>query len=47
MISEEYLKLCLYLHKKLTLMEKIFDNTQVAFSLKSDTELDRAYFLFK
>ena len=28
-------------------MEKIFDNTQVAFSLKSDTELDRAYFLFK
>ncbi|UPQ79426.1 proline dehydrogenase family protein [Flavobacterium azooxidireducens] len=28
-------------------MDKIFDNTQVAFSLKSDTELDRAYFLFK
>jgi len=28
-------------------MEKIFTNTQVAFSLKSDTELDRAYFLFK
>ncbi|OOV16531.1 proline dehydrogenase family protein [Flavobacterium sp. LM4] len=28
-------------------MEKIFDNTKVAFSLKSDTELDRAYFLFK
>ncbi len=28
-------------------MKKIFDNTQVAFSLKSDTELDRAYFLFK
>jgi proline dehydrogenase len=28
-------------------MEKIFNNTQVAFSLKSDTELDRAYFLFK
>ena len=28
-------------------MEKIFDNTHVAFSLKSDTELDRAYFLFK
>ncbi len=28
-------------------MEKIFDNTEVAFSLKSDTELDRAYFLFK
>ncbi|WP_269235824.1 proline dehydrogenase family protein [Flavobacterium flavigenum] len=28
-------------------MEKIFDNTQVAFSLKSDTELDRSYFLFK
>lgn len=28
-------------------MEKIFNNTEVAFSLKSDTELDRAYFLFK
>jgi proline dehydrogenase len=28
-------------------MEKIFNNTKVAFSLKSDTELDRAYFLFK
>jgi len=28
-------------------MENIFNNTQIAFSLKSDTELDRAYFLFK
>ena len=28
-------------------MEKIFDNTQIAFALKSDSELDRAYFLFK
>nr|WP_315187801.1 proline dehydrogenase family protein [uncultured Flavobacterium sp.] len=28
-------------------MEKIFKNTQTAFALKSDTELDRAYFLFK
>ena len=28
-------------------MHNIFNNTQVAFSLKSDTELDRAYFLFK
>ncbi|MQP24158.1 proline dehydrogenase [Flavobacterium sp. LMO8] len=28
-------------------MNIIFDNTQVAFSLKSDTELERAYFLFK
>ncbi len=28
-------------------MEKIFNNTETAFSLKSDTELDRAYFLFK
>lgn len=28
-------------------MNKIFDNTQIAFSLKSDTELERAYFLFK
>jgi proline dehydrogenase len=28
-------------------MNKIFNNTEVAFSLKSDTELNRAYFLFK
>jgi len=28
-------------------MENIFKNTQIAFSLKSDTELERAYFLFK
>ena len=28
-------------------MKKLFNNTQIAFSLKSDTELDRAYFLFK
>jgi proline dehydrogenase len=28
-------------------MEKIFNDTEVAFALKSDTELDRAYFLFK
>lgn len=28
-------------------MENLFDNTQIAFSLKSDIELDRAYFLFK
>ncbi len=28
-------------------MDNFFDNTQTAFALKSDTELDRAYFLFK
>jgi len=28
-------------------MRNLFNNTQIAFSLKSDTELDRAYFLFK
>ncbi len=28
-------------------MKNIFNNTQIAFSLKSDTELERAYFLFK
>ncbi|HSD06179.1 proline dehydrogenase family protein [Flavobacterium sp.] len=28
-------------------MNNIFNNTQIAFALKSDTELDRAYFLFK
>tara|TARA_R110002050_G_scaffold296426_1_gene456422 strand:+ start:76554 stop:77732 length:1179 start_codon:yes stop_codon:yes gene_type:complete len=27
--------------------ELIFDNTEIAFSLKSDSELERAYFLFK
>ena len=30
-----------------TIMEKIFTNTQTAFALKSDSELERAYFLFK
>ncbi len=28
-------------------MKKLFDNTEVAFSIKSDSELERAYFLFK
>lgn len=28
-------------------MEKIFNDTKIAFALKSETELDRAYFLFK
>ena len=28
-------------------MDKIFNNTDVAFSLKSNSELERAYFLFK
>lgn len=27
--------------------DKIFDNTKIAFQLKSDSELERAYFLFK
>ncbi len=27
--------------------EPIFDNTEIAFALKSDSELERAYFLFK
>ena len=27
--------------------EKIFENTEVAFALKSDSDLERAYFLFK
>ena len=30
-----------------TIMNKIFDNTEVAFALKSNKELNRAYFLFK
>ncbi|RLD83674.1 MAG: proline dehydrogenase, partial [Bacteroidetes bacterium] len=28
-------------------MSKIFNNTEVAFALKSDSELERAYFLFR
>ena len=28
-------------------VNRIFDNTQIAFQLKSDSELERAYFLFK
>ena len=28
-------------------MKKIFEDTETAFALKTDTELDRAYFLFK
>lgn len=28
-------------------MEKIFDNTEVAFALKNNTELNKAYYLFK
>ena len=28
-------------------LEKIFDDTEVAFQLKNDSELERAYFLFK
>ncbi|MEY2702761.1 MAG: Proline dehydrogenase, partial [Bacteroidota bacterium] len=28
-------------------MEKIFNNTENAFALKSDAELNRAYLLFK
>jgi proline dehydrogenase len=28
-------------------MEKIFDNTEVAFAIKSNSELDRAYYLFE
>lgn len=36
-----------YLCKKENNMNKLFNNTEVAFSLKSDSELERAYFLFK
>ncbi len=28
-------------------MPQIFENTQTAFALKTDAELERAYFLFK
>ncbi len=29
------------------MMEKLFDNTEVAFAIKSDSELDRAFYLFE
>ena len=32
---------------KPSVMNKLFNNTEVAFSLKKDSELERAYFLFK
>ena len=31
----------------LIIMNKIFEDTSTAFALKSDSELERAYFLFK
>lgn len=42
-----YSRLVIFVILLKTTMEKIFNDTHVAFSLKSDTELDRAYFLFK
>ena len=42
-----YESLIIFVPLLLSFMDKIFNNTQIAFSLKSDTELDRAYFLFK
>ena len=36
-----------YLCDKTGHMNKLFDNTEVAFALKSDSELERAYFLFR
>ena len=36
-----------YLCEKENSMKILFNNTEVAFSLKSDSELERAYFLFK
>ncbi len=36
-----------YLCDKTGRMNKLFDNTEVAFALKSDSELERAYFLFR
>ena len=36
-----------YLCRKHQEMNKLFDNTEIAFSLKSDSELERAYFLFR
>mgnify|MGYP000368425128 CR=1 FL=1 len=34
----------MFVYKKLM---KLFNNTKIAFSLKSDSELERAFFLFK
>jgi proline dehydrogenase len=38
--------LIIFVNHKLKMM-KLFDNTEIAFSLKSDSELERAYFLFR
>ena len=37
----------MFLHNINCLFMKLFENTEVAFSLKSDSQLERAYFLFK
>jgi len=37
----------IFVKKIILRMEKIFENTEIAFALKSNTELERAYFLFK
>lgn len=40
--------MCIYICDLFNLeMEKIFNNTEIAFSLKNNAELNRAYFLFK
>lgn len=35
------------MYEKIYGMNKLFDNTEIAFGLKSDSELERAYFLFR
>ena len=40
-------KLQLSLMKYISQMQKLFDNTEVAFALKSNSQLDRALYLFK
>lgn len=32
---------------KIYIMNKLFDNTETAFAIKSDSDLEKAYFLFK
>lgn len=40
-------KFYVHLKHKIATLRSLFDNTENAFSLKSDSELERAYFLFK
>lgn len=41
------MSIIIFVKSSVMIFRNIFDNTEVAFSLKSDSQLERAYFLFK